>query len=89
MRFSGTHFRDPIEKSGETARVDTGIPMFIFEGPAEAFVSSEEAQAEATKLMEKDNVLRWVFKSELIPEIKKVVTFAKTNGASLRSVRTL
>lgn len=88
MRYTGNVFRDPTEaevkalagQDGGTRRIDTGIPMFAFEGSGESYVSSEDAQAVAKTLMDKDNVLRWVFKSELAPEIKKVVSFTPTNG---------
>lgn len=72
MRFAGNLFKDGM---------DTGVPQFTFDGPAEAFMSQEDAQNHADILMRKDDALRWVFKSELAPKIETVITFQATNGA--------
>lgn len=76
LRVSGSFF------SGEAdARVDTGIPQFSLEQTDEPLMSQEAAEALAERLMLKDGILRWVFKSTAAGAIKQACVFEKTNGA--------
>ena len=86
FRQNGVLYRDaePHETTKMLGqRIPTDIPTFIFEGPAEPFLTVEAAQAHAQALIERDGLTRWIFRSEFKSDTKTVITFQRTNGAGV------
>jgi len=82
MRVTGTFHRD----GGDGPKIDTGLPLLIYETTEVPLTSADEARVLAEAMMLKDGFLRWTFKSDLAGEIKKNVAWTKTNGSNVTAM---
>lgn len=81
LRVSGSfHQLDESATSPDAPKIDTGIPQFVLESLSEPLLTLEAAEALAQKLMLKDKLTRWVFRSVSAGRIEQIAMFEKTNG---------
>lgn len=84
MRVTGTFHRD----GGDGPKIDTGLPLLIYEPTEAPLTSADDAKSLAEAMMLKDGIPRWTFKSDLSPEIKTSIVWTKTNGSNVTSLKT-